>query len=490
MTTGFYAFLHKSSPSLSSKEKKKELMTNTNLANAKTAKNDEFYTQYADIQKEMNAYLEYDPDVFRGKTVLLPCDDPEWSNFTRFFALNFEFLGLKKLISTSYAANSKNVSDWRPTPFEKESPYYDADKSYTNGKIFVLDKDVNGNGRFNINDLQWSYLEGDGDFRSDEVKSLRNEADIIITNPPFSLFREFFSWIMEARKQFVIIGRKNAIPLDEVFPYFKNNSVWLGSSGFSSDMVLGVPEGTAVTKSQKQKAESFGYVGDYMFSDKMCWYTNIQHGHKQFIYLEDIEIAKSLIDRNNKVERERITKSFYFEGCLGIFQSFYYNFFTDCECLKELINEVYVAVMAPNASGKRKIEDFYGESTLKTWIRTVCLHYCCKKYKRGKTGPVVAPLHPSAGENEKKDGGSDRNDSVDGSIDIDFSSMNRLDVETLLNLMPNTRYRQVIRLRHLKQWSNEDTAKELGVSMDVYYNVHKRAINQFKEVCRKEEYHG
>ena len=182
-------------------------MANTNLANAKTAKSDEFYTQYNDIQKEVNAYLEFDSDVFRGKTVLLPCDDPEWSNFTKFFAQNFEAFGLKKLISTSYAVESKRIKDWQPTLFETESPYYDADKSRTHGKIFVLDEDINGDGRFNINDLQWSYLKGDGDFRSDEVKALRDEADIIITNPPFSLFREFLSWIVEAGKKLLIIGK-------------------------------------------------------------------------------------------------------------------------------------------------------------------------------------------------------------------------------------------------------------------------------------------
>ncbi len=121
-------------------------MANTNLANAKAAKNDEFYTQFADIQKEINAYLEYDPDVFRGKTVLLPCDDPEWSNFTKFFVLNFEMFGLKKLISTSYAVESKKIKEWQPTLFETESPFYDADKSRTHGKLFVLENDINGDG--------------------------------------------------------------------------------------------------------------------------------------------------------------------------------------------------------------------------------------------------------------------------------------------------------------------------------------------------------
>ena len=249
-------------------------MANTNLANAKTAKNDEFYTQYPDIQKEINAYLEYDPDVFRGKTVLLPCDDPEWSNFTKFFAQNFESYGLKKLISTSYAVESKSIKEWTPTLFETESPYYDADKSRTNGKIFVLERDVTGDNRININDLQWSYLEGDGDFRSDEVKALRDEADIIITNPPFSLFREFFMWIMDAGKKFVIIGNINAVSYKEIFPYIKNGDIWLGS-GFSNGNAYFRIIGKA-DYADGVYDESTGLV---KFRN-CCWYTNIDHGRR------------------------------------------------------------------------------------------------------------------------------------------------------------------------------------------------------------------
>ena len=158
-------------------------MANAKLSEAKNAKNDEFYTQYEDIQREVNAYLEYDPNLFRGKTVLLPCDDPEWSNFTRFFAQNFENFGLEKLISTSYAVESKKAASWyHPTLFETESPNFDEDKTKTNGKIFTLTRDSNKSGAIDIDDLEWQYLEGDGDFRSDEVKALRDEADIIITN--------------------------------------------------------------------------------------------------------------------------------------------------------------------------------------------------------------------------------------------------------------------------------------------------------------------
>ena len=252
-------------------------MANTNLANAKTAKNDEFYTQYADIQKEINAYLEYDPNVFRGKTVLLPCDDPEWSNFTKFFAQNFELFGLKKLISTSYAVESKKIKDWEPTLFETESPYYDADKSRTNGKIFILDKDINSDGRFNINDLHWNYLEGDGDFRSDEVKALRDEADIIVTNPPFSLFREFMAWMMDAEKKFIVIGNKNAITYKEIFPLIKNNIIWYGPSITGGDREFMVPK-TYVTHSSSLRTDEKG--NKYIRVPGVHWFTNLDHGRR------------------------------------------------------------------------------------------------------------------------------------------------------------------------------------------------------------------
>jgi len=255
-------------------------MPNVNLAKAKNAKNDEFYTQYADIQAEINAYIEYDPDVFRGKTILLPCDDPEWSNFTKFFAQNFENFGLKKLISTSYAIESKRIREWEPTLFETTNPNFDADKSKTNGKIFVLERDVNGSGKIDIDDLEWQYLEGDGDFRSDEVRRLRDEADIVITNPPFSLFREFLAWLVEGGKKFSIIGNMNAITYKEVFPLIKENRIWLGATGNGSDMVFGVPKGAVVKEQDRLKAARLGYVGDYTRLGNSCWYSNIEHGRR------------------------------------------------------------------------------------------------------------------------------------------------------------------------------------------------------------------
>lgn len=256
------------------------MTNNTNLGAAKAAKNDEFYTQYADIQKEINAYLEYNPDTFRDKVVLLPCDDPEWSNFTRFFAQNFERLGLKRLISTSYAVESKKYKNYQPTLFETESPMFDIDKTRIKGKIFELTHDTNRNGRIDIDDLEWHYLEGDGDFRSKEVCKLRNEADIIVTNPPFSLFREFVAWIFEAKKLCLFIGNINAASYKEVFPLIMGNRLWLGATGFMTDMVFGVPKGTEVDPKDKAKAAKLGYVGDYTRLGNSCWFSNIEHGRR------------------------------------------------------------------------------------------------------------------------------------------------------------------------------------------------------------------
>ena len=273
-------------------------MANTNLTAAKRAKNDEFYTQYHDIEREMNAYLEFNPDVFRGKTVLLPCDDPEWSNFTKYFAQNFKTFGLKKLISTSYALDSKGIptttGDQRPfkdpfnappqgidrnfyqtSLFELNSPQFDPAKTNSHGKIFTLtNDDVSGDSKIDINDLQWQYLE----FRSDEVKKLRDEADIIITNPPFSLFREFLAWIVEANRQFIIIGSKNAITYKEVFPLIADNKIWVGSSSFSKDMLF-IPA-SEINPSQKPSTAIREIDGKLYLRSPSMWLTNIDHGRR------------------------------------------------------------------------------------------------------------------------------------------------------------------------------------------------------------------
>ena len=234
--------------------------TNKNLYKAKSIKLDEFYTQYGDIENEMEAYYEYDHDVFRGKTILLPCDDPEMSNFTKYFTVNFTRFGIKRLISTSYKYNDY-------------------------GKIFTLTQNTSGSGNINTDNIEFmGYLVGDGDFRSEEVTALRDEADIIITNPPFSMFREFFSWIMEGgrQKQFVILGNMNAITYKDVFPFLKNNEVWLGYSIHSGDRKFTVPD------SYSLEAANCGIDGNghkYIRVKGVRWFTNLNHGlcHKPLL---------------------------------------------------------------------------------------------------------------------------------------------------------------------------------------------------------------
>lgn len=250
-------------------------MANQNLTQAKKAKNDEFYTQYHDIEKEMSAYLEFDPDVFRNKTILLPCDDPEWSNFTKYFAQNFQRFGIKKLISTSFAADSKEPKgNYQPSLFETEDPQFDEVKTVKNGKIFTLTQTEPPTPGLNINDLKWKYLEGSGDFRTDEIKKLRDQADVIITNPPFSLFREFLGWITEANKQFVIIGNMNAITYKEVFPLIKANKMWLGNGFHAGNAYF-------ATDSNRDYADGVydSSTGLVKFRN-CCWFSNLDHGRR------------------------------------------------------------------------------------------------------------------------------------------------------------------------------------------------------------------
>jgi hypothetical protein len=254
-------------------------MANSNLTNAKNAKNDEFYTQYADIEKEINAYIEYNPDVFKGKTILLPCDDPEWSNFTKFFAQNFERLGIKKLSSTSYAPDSKDYkNNYQPTLFETENPQFDATKTVMNGKIFTLTRDTSGDGKIDVDDLEWHYLEGDGDFNSAEIKKLRNEADIIITNPPFSLFRDFLAWIVEADKMFVIIGNMNGLKYKDIFPIIREKKMWLGATNFNKGMYFRVPTDFIYSNTYKFEREQNGEKVNRV--PGVCWFTNLDHGRR------------------------------------------------------------------------------------------------------------------------------------------------------------------------------------------------------------------
>lgn len=290
---------------------------NSALGAAKTAQNDEFYTQYSDIESEMNAYVEFNPNVFRGKTILLPCDDPEWSNFTKYFAANFERFGLKKLISTSYA---KGAGNKQLTLFEMTSPLYDAEMHDDHGKVFTLTRDKDGSGCVDTDDIEFSgYLVGDGDFRSAEVKALRDEADIIITNPPFSLFREFLAWILEAGKQFVILGNMNAITYKEVFPLLKENRIWLGYKSLNQDMYFDVPKERRQWLVENKKDGSAYKIIDGIVMGRLasaCWFTNLDHGKRHELLLLDT------MEHNLKFNK-RIRKKF--EKEFGIIEYPHYD---------------------------------------------------------------------------------------------------------------------------------------------------------------------
>ncbi len=280
-------------------------MANRNLTNAKRAKNDEFYTQYSDIQKEIEKYLEYNPDVFRGKVVYCNCDDPFESNFFRYFVLNFNKLGLKQLITTSY----------KPSPVANtQLGLFGDDKTLTkskgrpkiNANKFIINEvhDIDDDGEFNLKDVakqlkankhnEWTPLEGDGDFRSDECIKLLKQSDIVVTNPPFSLFREYVKQLFDYNKKFVIIGNMNAITYKEIFPLIKANRLWLGATGNGSDMVFAVPNGVEIAESDRQKAARLGYVGDYTRLGNSCWFTNLDHGrrHKPLPLMTQADIIK------------------------------------------------------------------------------------------------------------------------------------------------------------------------------------------------------
>lgn len=200
------------------------------------------------------------------------------------------------------------------------------------------------------------------------------------------------------------------------------------------------------------------------------------------IYTEDLQIAKSLINRD-----ERVTRDYYYKDCYPLFKSIYDNYYTDCKCCKEFMDEIYIVVLAPSKiTGKCQMENFRGESTLRTWLKTACLYYC---YNRFKLKPPI--FEPLPRDPEKKDDDddvfSDRKKDESLSNPIDFNGMNRADVETLLNMMPNTRYRNIIRLLYLEQKTHKEVAEALGMSMANYYNKRILAEKQYMQVCRKEE---
>lgn len=229
-------------------------MANKNLNAAKEAKKDEFYTQLEDINNELRHYREH----FRGKTVLCNCDDPRVSNFFTYFAYNFEFLGLKRLITTCYKNQDMDLFSQN----KSEQAIY-----------LIYDGDKNGNNIPDPEEIGIHPLKGDGDFRSRECIELLKQADIVVTNPPFSLFREYVAQLMEYQKEFIIIGSLNAIHYKEIFPLIKQNRMWLGYGFAKGNAFFKIP-----AESKREYASGvFDEVTGLVKFRNCTWFTNIDH---------------------------------------------------------------------------------------------------------------------------------------------------------------------------------------------------------------------
>lgn len=239
---------------------------NDNLHSAKKAKNDEFYTQLSDIEKELQHYRHH----FNGKVVFCNCNDALHSNFAKYFSLNFEFLGLKKLICTAYKVDGEH------------------------GKVCTYEGDKNGNKIPDIDEWECRMLEGDGGFASDECIELLKEADIVVTNPPFSLFREYVALLMEYEKKFLIIGNMNAITYKEIFPLIKNNELWAGFKPFGGGMDMIQTEDTFdETKTKSYKINDNGEIIKNIMG--CIWFTNLTHSKRT----EPIDLYKKYLNKSD-----------------------------------------------------------------------------------------------------------------------------------------------------------------------------------------------
>ena len=280
---------------------------NQGLGAAKVAKQDEFYTQYVDIQKEIEAYLEFDSDTFRGKVVYCNCDDPFESNFFKYFAANFNKLGLKKLITTSY--------DGSPIAGQLTLfPEYDEGNSKRQkpkALTVILDrvKDEDGDGAANVTDVELFLkrnkaariaLKGNekypgGDFRSPECVAFLKEADIVVTNPPFSLFRQYVAQLVEYSKKFLILGNQNAITYKEIFPLIKDNKLWLGVDNGGTKWFQVKEDYDIKTESRKKIVDGTKYFS----MGSIMWFTNLDHGRRHqklplMTMAENLKFSKNL----------------------------------------------------------------------------------------------------------------------------------------------------------------------------------------------------
>ena len=258
---------------------------NTQLGEAKKAKKDEFYTQLGDINAELRHYFHH----FAGKVVFCNCDDPYESNFFKYFAANFNALKLKRLIATCYAGSS--VAGRQLDLFADEPETIEEEKKRIPHKIVINEvKDVNGDGRIDLADVEWlikndknvlTKLKGDGDFRSAECVELLKQADIVVTNPPFSLFREYVAQLVQYDKKFLIIGSVNAITYKEIFPLIMRNRMWLGYGFKAGNAYFSIPEANVRGFANGVYDDAKGLV-----KFRNCtWFTNLDHKkrHEEFV---------------------------------------------------------------------------------------------------------------------------------------------------------------------------------------------------------------
>ena len=269
---------------------------NSNLQSAKTAKNDEFYTQLSDIENELKYYRKH----FVGKVIYCNCDDARESNFFKFFSMNFEFLGLKKLISTGYKADGKGVK-------------------------LVYTGDKNGNRYPDFDEIEVTELEGNGDFRSAECIELLKESDIVVTNPPFSLFREYVAQLMEFGKQFLIIGNMNAITYKEIFPLIKENKLWLGCRGVGKDFFFNIPK-EYENELMETKTEGGGWkIIDNIVMGRVanaCWFTNMEHDRRNMPFDLYMKYSNEYFPKYDNYDAIEVSKvcdiPMDFDGVMGV----------------------------------------------------------------------------------------------------------------------------------------------------------------------------
>ncbi|MEP6754439.1 MAG: adenine-specific methyltransferase EcoRI family protein [Chthonomonadales bacterium] len=281
------------------------IAANKNMSKAKSEKNDEFYTQYSDIQKEIEAYLEFNANTFRDKVVYCNCDDPFESNFFKYFAANFNKLGLKKLVTTSYDGSPIAGGQLALPEFTEGNGKRERPKAITVEIEEVTD--VTGDGATGIEDVKLfleqnphtrTPLAGGGDFRSPECLALLKEVDIVVTNPPFSLFREYVAQLVEHDKQFLIIGNVNAVTYKEVFPLIKANRIWLGvtRSGVGSMWFLVGDDAPEKTGQKIENGQRYQTIGN------SAWFTNLDHGRRHqelplMTMAENLKFSKNLRDK-------------------------------------------------------------------------------------------------------------------------------------------------------------------------------------------------